>query len=207
MNERELRATKEEHTGHCYVIGFRGGITKIGVSKSPKKRIRQLSNSGLVVKDVFVSERCRNYYEIEQCLLEKFSHQRINGEYVKVGFSTVVDALLDIQLTHYTVDELRHIHEQEKIDAEKFRRTYESMIGAAQASFHEGCLTPSQRTFLFEEAEKISYSFENIIDAIMFADKLHSSLCLKFKVNAVDKILATDFYPPRRKTPSFRSGI
>jgi hypothetical protein len=77
---------------HLYIVKSKHGLTKIGRSACPKRRITEIAKAtGTPVVKRFISPLCLNAQEIERQLHEHFAEYRQEGEWFAVDFQTVVD--------------------------------------------------------------------------------------------------------------------
>lgn len=82
-----------------YVISDNQGITKIGVTKNFKKRVKNLSKtSGRIIVKEFKTTYCSNAFEIERELHKIYAPYRINGEWFKCDFEEAVIKTLSVFL-------------------------------------------------------------------------------------------------------------
>jgi len=100
LPEKEKIELINAMTGFCYIIQFSMGICKIGMSKNPVERIKQLSNGGITALNHHISDRCSNYRQIESEMHEIFKDKRINGEYFEIKFEDAITALNNLDLKH-----------------------------------------------------------------------------------------------------------
>lgn len=82
--------------GIVYIVKSKRGLLKIGMTTTPRKRIRTIETStGLTLENIFISSPCTNYRQIEKLMHAKFDRHRQEGEWFKCGFDQVVAALQD----------------------------------------------------------------------------------------------------------------
>lgn len=65
---------------HVYIMRC-GSYYKIGVSKDPERRVRELDKRPYRVELVFVSSAAEYAYKIERCLQEWLEEYKVGGEW------------------------------------------------------------------------------------------------------------------------------
>ena len=84
----EPRADKSH--GYIYAIAA-DGRTKIGMTQNPPKRITAIcTQAGFVAVEVFVSNPCSNYRELESAAHRNFSADRMTGEWFAISMADAV---------------------------------------------------------------------------------------------------------------------
>ena len=77
---------------YLYIVKAKGGLTKIGISTCPKRRIAEIAKAtGTPVVKQFISPACLNAREIEHHLHQHFAEYRQEGEWFAIDFKTVVN--------------------------------------------------------------------------------------------------------------------
>ena len=89
---------RENWQKYVYLLLFEDGVTKVGVTTQPEKRFKNIENSsGRKIKGYYLSKPCANAHKIESKILNRFSENRVKGEFFKNGN---VKEMLDIIKTH-----------------------------------------------------------------------------------------------------------
>lgn len=84
------------HKRYVYIAEMNNGTVKVGVSKSPEKRLKGVSSgSGLEIVNAICSVALDNKIasEIESALKKCFSEQKVRGEFFSITFETACDEL------------------------------------------------------------------------------------------------------------------
>ena len=183
----DLKNLEQRLTGHCYVVGFKGGIAKIGITQHPKSRIRALANQGLEMLDFFVTDRCKNYRELEQALLTKFSRERYSGEYIRQDFATVVNALKSLPLEQYGREELLAIIEESASAGDHLKKLFDR-LHEDMRSFPSAPLEAEDIACLLRSARERAECFESMVDSLVYADALDNFLCETLGVESIRSI-------------------
>lgn len=93
---------------HIYLIqSLENGYYKIGISKQPKKRIKQLqtgNSSELKLIDSYESEY---YNKIERTLQRRYSHLKKEGEWFDLSISEEVSFLSDCKQIEESINILK----------------------------------------------------------------------------------------------------
>lgn len=96
----KIRGTPFDHSGHVYIYESTNGLVKIGVSRTPSRRIPELcSQSGFGMRRCAISIEHVNYKKNEELLLRMFSESRTFGEWVSAEFDAVVAALAKLEMS------------------------------------------------------------------------------------------------------------
>lgn len=85
---------------HIYLLQSDNGVYKIGVSKDPQKRLKQLQTGSSEKLEIIKTYESEFYRQIEKGLHNKFNHLRSEGEWFYLHLE----------------DELRFIKECERIE-------------------------------------------------------------------------------------------
>ena len=77
---------------HLYIVKSKHGLTKIGCSACPKRRITEIAKAtGTPVVKRFISPLCLNAQEVERYLHKHFAEFRQEGEWFDIDFQMAVD--------------------------------------------------------------------------------------------------------------------
>lgn len=91
LKEDIFKSKKLTNKKSIYIIKFRDGIIKIGVSKNPQQRIKTIEkNSGRTARDKYITKPVNNSFKIENKLKNKFKSNNIKGEFYNLDFDTVI---------------------------------------------------------------------------------------------------------------------
>ena len=83
-----------EGMGHVYCIDNGTGNVKIGRTINPKRRIETIeSQSGIKIKQAYLSPLCSNYGEIENLMHENFKEYRQIGEWFNIKIEDTINYL------------------------------------------------------------------------------------------------------------------
>lgn len=89
-------SNRPEEKANVYVIEFQDGVVKLGISKTPNKRIKTIEKqSGRNVQRTYLTPKLarEKAQSLEQILKGKFASKNLNGEFYSERFKTVVDEL------------------------------------------------------------------------------------------------------------------
>lgn len=109
----EIVVTRQfEHTGFVYVFASDNKLTKIGITKSPSRRITHICTaSGFSMLRCAISLEHVNYKKNEEQLFSLFSEKRTYGEWFSITFDEGVSALSELTM----LSGRKHKQEQHKI--------------------------------------------------------------------------------------------
>lgn len=93
---------------YIYLIqSLEDGYYKIGVSKHPKKRVKQLqtgNSSELKLVEVYQSEHA---HKVEKSLQRRYSYLKKEGEWFDLGISEEISFLTDCKQINESIDILK----------------------------------------------------------------------------------------------------
>ena len=93
---------------YIYLIqSLEDGYYKIGVSKHPKKRVKQLqtgNSSELKLVEVYQSEHA---HKVERSLQRRYSYLKKEGEWFDLGISEEISFLTDCKQINESIDILK----------------------------------------------------------------------------------------------------
>lgn len=91
LKENIFKSKKITNKKSIYIVKFRDGTIKIGVSKNPQQRIKIIEkNSGRITRDRYITKPVNNSFQIENKLKNKFKSNNIKGEFYNLDFDTVI---------------------------------------------------------------------------------------------------------------------
>lgn len=110
LDTKSVPDTCNHDLGVVYVIKS-GEKIKIGITQSPRSRLRMIENNiGESLDIIYLSRQCRNYMEIEQSVHLFFDDRRMLGEWFSVDFCYAVyhlqKAFPDAAIVCSRIDEL-----------------------------------------------------------------------------------------------------
>lgn len=92
LREDILKSKRTTNKKSIYIIKFRDGTIKIGVSKNPQQRIKTIErNSGRVAIENFISKEVENSFEIEMKIKNRFKENNIKGEFYNQDYKEVLN--------------------------------------------------------------------------------------------------------------------
>ena len=78
LKENIFKSKKITNKKSIYIVKFRDGTIKIGVSKNPQQRIKIIEkNSGRITRDRYITKPVNNSFQIENKLKNKFKSNNI----------------------------------------------------------------------------------------------------------------------------------
>lgn len=80
---------------HVYIMRC-GGYYKIGVSKDPERRARELDKRPYKVELVFVSSATEYAYKVESCIHEWLEEDKVGGEWFRFPHDFVEAIIAEI---------------------------------------------------------------------------------------------------------------
>lgn len=91
LKENIFKSKKITNKKSIYIVKFRDGTIKIGVSKNPQQRIKIIEkNSGRITRDRYITKPVNNSFQIENKLKNKFKSNNIKGKFYNLDFDTVI---------------------------------------------------------------------------------------------------------------------
>lgn len=79
-----IKEEKKVKEGYVYLVIGENGRYKIGCSRDVEKRIQQLKTSSCENHELVYKFKCKNPYEKEQELHEKFNNKRVHSEWFEL---------------------------------------------------------------------------------------------------------------------------
>lgn len=96
--------------GYVYICLANDNTVKIGVTKYPYSRLRQIeTSSGKEILNWYVKEPCKNYKEIEKQIHKEFKKCRLKGEWFNCNFLSAVQKAKDakgVKLTQVKTNDI-----------------------------------------------------------------------------------------------------
>ena len=83
LNSYTPRMNTDYKTGYIYLLEC-GGRYKIGYSKDPERRLKELDNRPFKLNLVIKSNKLKNAYDIEQEIHHHLNEHKINGEWYQL---------------------------------------------------------------------------------------------------------------------------
>ena len=92
LKENIFKSKKITNKKSIYIVKFRDGTIKIGVSKNPQRRIKTIErNSGRIAIESFISKEVENSFEIEMKIKNRFKGNNIKGEFYNQDYNEVLN--------------------------------------------------------------------------------------------------------------------
>lgn len=93
---------------HIYLIqSLEDGFYKIGVSKHPKKRVKQLQTGNSSELKLIESYQSEHAHKIEKTLQRRFLYLQKEGEWFDLGISEEITFLTDCKRIEETINTLK----------------------------------------------------------------------------------------------------
>lgn len=82
--------TKEPPGLYVYLLEFRDGMVKVGISSKPHERIKQIHRaSGRIVKRQFISHKTSKARQVERAFIRNYARFRVaNTEFFRINYKT-----------------------------------------------------------------------------------------------------------------------
>lgn len=95
--DKAEKISDEENSGNIYIIQKKNKLVKIGISKNPKQRISAIeTHNGEKSINIFISEKLKNYMEIEKLMHTYFKEFRVLGEWFNIDFDEAVEIFASV---------------------------------------------------------------------------------------------------------------
>lgn len=90
--------SKLKPDGYVYILKLKGfGIYKIGVSASPKRRIKDIDSANPFGVDVVCIEYFKNAYNMEECIHDSFKDNLLRKEWYEIRTDDILDLINEIK--------------------------------------------------------------------------------------------------------------
>jgi hypothetical protein len=117
--EKELKEIQNvKYGGYVYVLKDCEGNTKIGKTRNPYQRVKDIENScGRNIIDWFFSQPCKNYSQIESDLLKYFKKYQVKSEWFSCSYNDVLKKVKTMKFESIEDQYERELRQQVKINA------------------------------------------------------------------------------------------
>jgi hypothetical protein len=98
VKNARISNSKARPDGYIYILKLKGfDIYKIGVSSSPKRRIKDIDSSSPFGVECICLEWFKNAYDLEELLHDNFIKNTLRKEWFKINTKDIFDLIIDLK--------------------------------------------------------------------------------------------------------------